>query len=129
MSVMRSAERVVLRGARSRGPSAGGSHEDLERVCLANLLASTEERAFFKDLQSQHSNQWNLLAGTFLIQFFCYNSFALDAAAVYRAMQGHKLEPSAETLLRLVRTLTKANSCEVVNALVVSLGSRMENKS
>jgi PAS domain S-box-containing protein len=50
---LRPVERVALRGSRSRGALAGGSREEIERVCFGNLLGSAEERAFFKDLEGR----------------------------------------------------------------------------
>src|ERR1022692_1606673 len=46
-------ERVVLDDLRSDPASSSSLREDVERLCIRNLLASPEERVFFKDRDSR----------------------------------------------------------------------------
>src|SRR5664279_5273962 len=42
-----------LDGLRSGPPANVRSQEEIERLCMLNLLANPEERVFFKDLESR----------------------------------------------------------------------------
>ena len=50
---VRPVERFALRGPPTRAALGNRSREEIERVCIANVLGSSEERVFFKDLASR----------------------------------------------------------------------------
>jgi diguanylate cyclase (GGDEF)-like protein/PAS domain S-box-containing protein len=52
--------------ARNDAPGTGSSSDDLEHLCIRNLLAAQEERFFFKDLESRFvmvSDGWRAAVG------------------------------------------------------------------